>query len=278
MFRSGFDNRGTDSTLTLFRKYMSQEPTPPNPGQPRELNLQKTANHFMTALQRHFDMLAFNLASRENTSEAAYNAHVRAAGVMPVPQVHQNFEQMQAHARDLMVRQVINDALNLAVSALHNAHLFLSLIQQQKASGNPKGPNQLSPDQQKEAQQNQEAFLRLRLEEKFDALESAFGVVSEFEDTFVSLAFCLKALSTQGGIVKQEQVDDDGFLALELISAAPSVEPVPDLRDANIQSNRKAFRVSDRVIFSDNDLLNILLTLGVFARRLFSDVARYAAS
>jgi hypothetical protein len=251
---------------------MPDEPTPPNPGQPRELNLQKTANQFMAALQRHFDMLAFNLASRENTSEAAYNAHVRAAGIMPVPQIHQNFEQMQAHARDLLVRQVLNDSLNLTVSCLNNAHLFLALISAQKASGS----RQLSQEQQEQAQQAQKDFVSLRLEQKFDFLEEQYSILCEQEDTIISIAYCLQALMGQGGIVKEQQADENGLLVLELASAANSLAGVPDLQDPNLQWDRKTFRPSDRVILADTDLQNIILTVGVFARRLFTAVGRFA--
>lgn len=86
--------------------------TPPNPGQPQQVNLQQVAQQFMAGMQRHFDMLAFNLAARECVQEEAYNARINAPKVMPAGPRHQNFEQMQAYARDLLVRQVIGDCMN----------------------------------------------------------------------------------------------------------------------------------------------------------------------
>ena len=46
-----------------------------NGGQPQQVNLQQIAQQFMSGLQRHFDMLAFNLASREAVQEEAFNRH-----------------------------------------------------------------------------------------------------------------------------------------------------------------------------------------------------------
>ncbi len=265
-------NSGPIQPIHPRKETMSNEPSPPDPGQPRELNLQKTANQFMAAVQRHFDLLAFNLASRENASETAYNSHIRAAGIMPVPQIHQNFEQMQAHARDLLLRQVLNDALNLSVSCLNNSHLFLALIKEQKASGS----KDLSADQQEAARSSQNAFVKLRLEQKFDLLEYRYSVLCPLEDSLVSLAFALKILMSQAGIVKKDQLDDEGLLQIELASATNSIASVPDLQDANIQWVTRSFRETDRLSFSDSDLQNIVLTVGVFARQTFASVAKFA--
>jgi len=251
---------------------MESSPNQPNPGQPRELNLQQMAGQFMTGLQRHFDMLAFNLASRENASEAAYNAHVRSAGIMPVPQAHQNFEQMQAHARDLLVRQVLNDCLNLVVTCLNNSHLFLALIKQQKESGS----KQLTQEQQKAAQDAQQAFVRARLEDKFNSLEETYGILCEYEDSIVSLAFCLQALMAHKGLVQQAHLDDNHRLVVELVAAAPSLQEIPNLQPANLQPASRSFQEGERVSFSNTDLLNIILTVGVLANQLFKAVASFA--
>jgi len=77
--------------------------------------LQQIAQQFMVGLQRHFDMLAFNLAAREGVAEADYDRLVHAPKIMPAAKAHQNFEQMQAYARDLLMRQVIGDCMNLTV-------------------------------------------------------------------------------------------------------------------------------------------------------------------
>jgi hypothetical protein len=253
---------------------MANQPDQPGPGQPRELNLQKMANQFMAGVQRHFDMLAFNLACRETASEAAYNAHVRSAGIMPVPQIHQNFEQMQAHARDLLLRQVINDSLNLTLTCLNNTHLFLALIKERKRSGS----GDLTPEQQQNAQQAQQAFVKMPLEKKFDQLETQYGILCELEDSMISLAYCLQALMTQGGTVKPPQLDEQQRLQVELVTAANSLQSVHNLQPGNIQMETRAFREGERVSFSDSELLSIVLTVGVLAQQLFKSTADFARS
>ncbi|PDH27012.1 MAG: hypothetical protein CNB76_01025, partial [Puniceicoccaceae bacterium MED-G32] len=104
--------------------------------QSKELNLRAMAQEFMDGLQRHADMLAFNLASRESVQEKDYKKRSAAPQIMPSGKRHQNFEQMQAYARDLLVRQVINDCLGLAVTALNNSHFFFSLLKESKGSSN----------------------------------------------------------------------------------------------------------------------------------------------
>ncbi|NDV60924.1 hypothetical protein G0Q06_00495 [Puniceicoccales bacterium CK1056] len=252
---------------------MSDQPTPPNPGQPRELNLQQMANQFMAGVQRHFDMLAFNLATRGLGSENTYNELISRAGVMPVPQLHQNFEQMQAHARDLLLRQVINDALNLTVTCLNNTHLFLALIKEKRESGG----NELTQEQQKAAQQAQQEFIKVRLEDKFDRIETTYKVMCELEDSIISLAFCLQALVTQGGVVRKAQLGANQQLELELVHAAPSLKSPHNLQPANIRTYTKSFSEEERIIFSDTDLQSVILTVGVFARQLFESVAKYAS-
>ena len=40
----------------------------------RQINLQQVAGQFMGGLQRHFDMLAYNIASRDAVTEEAHKA------------------------------------------------------------------------------------------------------------------------------------------------------------------------------------------------------------
>lgn len=244
----------------------------PNPGNSRELNLQQMVNQFMTSLQRHFDMLAYTLASRENASEEAYLKRVRDAAIMPVPQVHLNFEQIEAHARDLLLRQVLNDAMNLSVTALNNSHLFLALLKEKKS--NEEG--HLGQEEQKRAQAAQQAFLKAKIEKKFELLEKDYGIMCELEDSIVAFSYCLQALLTQGGIPREAQLDESGSLKVELMSAAPTLEPVPNLQPNNLKTVVRSFEEGETIDFSDTDLQNVVLTIGVFAQQLFACIARYA--
>jgi hypothetical protein len=248
-------------------------PSPnPNPNASRELNLQQMVNQVMTALQRHFDMLAYTLASRENATQETYLKRVRDVAIMPVPQLHQNFEQIEAHARDLLLRQVINDAMNLSITALNNCHLFLALLKEKKNSET----GELGPEEQKRAQAAQQAFLKAKLEKKFELLEQNYGILCELEDSITGLAYCLQALLTQNGIPREAQLDESGLLKVDLIAAAPTLDPVPNLHPNNLRQVVRSFQEDQIIDFSELDMQNMVLTVGVFAQHLFAAVAKYA--
>ena len=249
---------------------MSDQPNQPNPGQPRELNLNTIAEQFAAGLQRHFDMLAFNLASRESVTDETYARRVRDPRIMPAAALHLNFEQMQAYAQDLMVRQLLSDALNLAVHCMNNTYLFITLFKTQAEKG------ALSQESQKEAQEAHQAFARMPIDQKFNHLEENFGLMSDLEDSLVSLGFALQALAQQQGIVREPQIDDNGVLSLELHSAKPGVSG-GDLwkQPGDLEAGERVFKEGEKIIFTDEDLQNILLTVGVFGRNLFTSVAHY---
>jgi hypothetical protein len=243
----------------------------PTGGQPQQINLQQIAKQFMVGLQRHFDMLAFNLAAREAVGEEAYNKRVNAPRVMPAAPRHQNFEQMQAYARDLLMRQVVGDSLNLIVNALNNAHFFLALVKATNA--NP----EVSADAQKEAQSSQQVFIPAPLDEKFNRLEKDYGIMSELEDSVISLGFAMNALLQQGGIVKEPQLNEKGELLIELKSVEiVSSSHEPEKAQGKLVDLQKVFRGGDVIFFSDVELQLILVTVASFADSLFKAVAEYA--
>ncbi|WPJ97399.1 hypothetical protein SH580_06710 [Coraliomargarita algicola] len=249
---------------------MSENPQP-NQGQPQQVNLQQIAQQFMVGLQRHFDMLAFNLAAREGVQEAAYNARVNAPKIMPAAPSHQNFEQMQAYARDLLVRQVIGDCLNLAVTGMNNAHFFLALVKATKANAN------VSQEAQQEAQKAQQAFVPVQLDEKFNRLEQDYGIMCELEDSIISLGFIMQAFMQQGGVVKEPQLDENGELVLEL-KTIKILESNSEKPQGKLVDERKVFKEGESLSFSDVELQLILVTIASFADSLFKSVSLYAKS
>ncbi len=247
-----------------------QNPVPG--GAPQQINLQQMAQQFMAGLQRHFDMLAFNLASREAVSDEAYKRRVHEPRIMPAAGAHQNFEQMQAYARDLMVRQVAGDALNLCVSCLNNAHLFLAAIR-------ARGEHPVDPAAaQRAAREWQTAFVAARLDEKFERLEKDYAVMCELEDSILGLARILQALVGQGGVVRAPLLDESGELAIELKTVrmeAGGVEAGAQPQ-ARIVDQKKSFREGEAVVFSDGELQLVLVTVASFADGVFKSVAQYA--
>lgn len=225
----------------------------------------------MVGLQRHFDMLAFNLAAREGVQEEAYNARVNAPKIMPAAPSHQNFEQMQAYARDLLVRQVIGDCLNLAVTGMNNAHFFLALVKQTKANSN------VSQEAQQEAQKAQQAFVPAQLDEKFNRLEQDYGIMCELEDTIISLGFVMQAFMQQGGVVKEPQLDENGELVLEL-KTVQLLDTGAEKPQGKLVDERKVFKQGESLSFTDVELQLILVTIASFADSLFKSVSLYAKS
>ena len=245
----------------------------PNGGQPQQINLNQVAQNFMSGLQRHFDLLAFNLAAHDTVREEIYDRHIDATGIMPFPTSHQNFEQLQAFARDLLVRQIINDALKLTLTAMNNAHFFLAMIKVTDAS------KKINPEAQKKAQANQQEFIKANLDEKFNYLEKDYGIMCELEDSILSLGLILQILVKQEKVVQKAQLDNRGKLVLELKSsetlgsadsAIPASEKPIDLR--------KVYREGDIIFFDNIELQLILVTIASFADSLFKSVAKYARS
>jgi hypothetical protein len=250
---------------------MSQHTSQPNSGQTREINLQAMAEQFMVGLQRHFDMLAFNLASREAATEEAYNTRVRLPRVLPLGGAHLNFEHIQAYSRDLMVKQVVNDALNLAVACLNNVHFFLALVKANAENGG------LPPEAQQKAQQLQQEFLQAPLDRKFNTLEETYGVMCELEDTIISLGFTMQTLVQLGGVVKEAQLNGEKELLIELKVAKEEATPGDLWRQVgDLETSSLVFRDGESIALSDTDLQNILITIAVFAHQLFTSVSNYA--
>lgn len=236
----------------------------------RQINLQQLAVNFMAGMQRHFDMLAFNLASRETVTEEDYKRISKAPHVMPSVQQHQNFEQTQAYARDLMMRQLLNDALALVFSLLHNAHFYLTLVKYSN------GKSELDPDQKKEAEASQKSFIESPLDEKFNRLENDFSIRCELEDTITSIGFSLQALVQNAGKVIEPLLDKNKELVLDLKSAEEeATESVDIVTHTKLKDYPKVFREGEFVSFSDKELQLILVTVASFGDGLFSSIARY---
>ncbi len=239
-------------------------------GQPRQINLQQMASQLMGGLQRHFDMLAFHLASQDSVSEENYEKRSNAVKMMPAAPAHQNFEQMQAFALDLLQRNTIGDVLNLCAAGLNNYHIFLAAIKAQKEHGQ-------SPEGQQQVNQSQQTFAQAQLDAKFNSLEENYGILCELEDTIISLGFAMQALMQQQGIVQKPQVDEQGELAFDLktieIFGAPEPGQPPQAR---LVDQRKVFREGEKIEFSKEELQLLLITAGSFLDTLFKSVARYA--
>ena len=253
----------------LYNMYDSKLATAPQ----EEIHLQKIAQHFMAGLQRHFDALSFNLASRQSARQELYEHFSNAPRVMPSGPAHQNFKQIAHYTRDLLTRQILAESINLAVTALNNAHFFLSLVQ---AAGAGAG-REASPEVQEVAQASQRAFVALPLEEKFNQLEKDYGVMCELEDTILAMGQAMNALLYQEGQLAPEQFGEDGKLVIEL--KALGIDRAGDVNQpgqGKLVDRRLEFVEGDAVELGDAELQLVMITIAAFANSLFKSVERFS--
>lgn len=238
----------------------------------REIHLHKMVADFMGALQRQFDSLSFNLAARQSIEEDAYQRYSHGPKVMPSDNAHQNFQQITAYTRNLLTRQVLAESVNLAVTAINNAHYFLSLVK------STKGARQASPERQKDAQEAQEAFMAAPLEEKFNLLEHKFGIMCELEDSILGMGLSMNALLYQDGQVTEDQLNNADQLIIELKALGPVQRSDGDTRGGKgrLVDQQKIFRKDDEIRFSDDELQLAVITIASFANSLFKAVEHYA--
>jgi hypothetical protein len=179
----------------------------PGPGE-SVISLQNISRNFFTALQRQHDMLAFSIAGMHTADPKAYEHFSSLSRVMPVPQAHLPPAQMRAYARGLMLRTTVNDLLVLAAECMTQCHLLCLFIRE-------RGKNQNgSPEIDRLIGEKQQAFAQMNLQDKFQELEEAFGIVCELEDGVFSLAAALRVLA-RGGLVTNDDIAPDGSLTLE---------------------------------------------------------------
>lgn len=242
-------------------------------GEPKQVNLKQIAQNSMANIQRHFDMLAFNLAAHESVQEEAFNAQSKAPSVMPAANYHQNFEQMQAYSRDLLIRQVLGDCMNLAVNCMNNANFFLALVKATQGNSN------IDSEAQALARKAQEAFLPVRIAEKFDRLKQNYGITCELQSSILSIDTLMQALIHHGGVIKEAQLNANGEVVFEFKAVKIIDQEVlgKKLR-GKLVDVRKTFRQGESIVLSDVELQLTLVTIASFAESLFKSVSSYARS
>lgn len=250
---------------------MSNEQNPQQPQQ-QVISLQAISQNFFGALQRQFDLLAYNLAAGQSIDAEKYEQFAHQVKIMPVQQLHAGFAQVQAYSRGLMIRQTINDLLGMAAACMDNCHLLCQLIKNQKASKeNAEAAN-------KTVSEAQGAFVRSALQDKFETFDKNFGVMCELEDSIIAFAIGLRVLMQRNGIVAAEDLDGDGELVFEFKTAQiinpPKTAPEqkPELR---IVDTRRAFKAGDHIELSNSELLGLNVTMASFFNSLFRAVAEY---
>lgn len=240
--------------------------------QPRQqtISLPVIAQNFFGALQRQFDLLAFNLAGTQSADAEKYNHFSSLTKMMPVAQLHRDFDQIKAFAHGLLIRQTINDLLSMTAACMDNCHLLCTLFANKKAmDADPKATNEL-------VGRKQEAFANSALQDKFEVFEKEFGILCELEDGVTNMAIALRALMRNNGVVAAEDVDDDGELVFEF-KTVQTIQPAKegDRPEVRLADTRRAFKAGDAIDLSNSELLSLNTTIAAFFDALFKSVAAF---
>lgn len=245
----------------------------PNPEE-NVISLQGISRNFLTALQRQYDMLAFTLAGIRSADPKAYEYYSSVSRVMPAPGAHLNHEQMVAYARGLLLRTSINDLLALSAECMNQCHLLCTLIKL-------RGRNQNSqPDIDKVIGEKQEAFVHMKLQQKFNELEQSFSIVCDLEDGIFSIATALRVLA-RGGLVTNDDLSPDGALTLEFKSMQKTEEEnastsaSPQGIKTKLVDTQRTFRPGEVLDLTDEELLSLNITVAKFLDGLFRSVDAY---
>lgn len=240
--------------------------------QTQVISLQTISQNFLGALQRQFDLLAYNLAAAQQVDADRYESFARQAKIMPVQQLHQGFGQIQAYSRGLILRQTINDLLNMTAACIDNCHLLCALVKNQGAS------KTTTEETQKAVAEAQGAFVRIPLNDKFERLEKEFGIMCEMEDAIIAIAIGLRVLMTRNGTVATEDLDDDGELVFEFKTVQTINPPKGSEKlqpEVRIVDTRRAFKAGDTLDLSNSEMLSLSVTIASFFHNLFHSVDEF---
>lgn len=230
------------------------------------ISLQSISRNLLVHLQRQYDLLAFTLANLRNEDPTAYDLYSSLAKIMPAAPAHLSHAQMRAYARGLLLRTTINDLLQLANAGLDQCHLLCAFI---KVKGNRTGPDEAA-DQR--VGQIHQAFIRSKLQDKFETFEKDYGIINELEDALFSLAAALRVLAN-GGQVTNDDISPDGTLVLDFKMIRETDED--GQRVAKLADISRTFRPGEALELSDEELIGLNITVAKFLDNLFRAVNDY---
>ncbi len=236
------------------------------------ISLQAISQNFLGALQRQFDLLAFNLAATQSVDAEKYNSMSSLTRAMPVAPAHMPFDSIKSYVHGLILRQALNDALGIAAACMDNCHLLCTLIANKPAmDANPQETNAL-------VGKKQEAFVRSALQEKFEAFEKEFNITSSLEDAITTFAIALRVLMQRNGVISAEDADENGELVFEF-KTVQTIKPLnpEDKPEVRLADTSRTFRVGDTIDLSNSEILSLNITIADFFHRLFLSVDAYGA-
>lgn len=235
----------------------------------------------MVALQRQFDLLAFNLVASEKVTGEQYDAAINSTQIMPFRPAHLNVEQIQAYSLDLIIRSTLNDIIRLSASCMDQCFFLCTLLKNRKIMEG--GTQEEQKALQKEINELQDKFVRGSLDVKFEMLESQYDIFCELEDTIINLGFAFHAITRNRGQLTDQEVDENGELVIDLKVIDPEKLPKekpekPIDAESVVSDQKKIFKVGERLQFTAKEMLSLLVTTASFFNSLFVSVDQYAQS
>ena len=233
------------------------------------ISLQSISRNLLIHLQRQYDILAFTLSSLRSEDPTSYDLYSSIARVMPAPKAHLTHAQMRAYSRGLLQRTAINDLLQLSVAGLDQCHLLCAFITEKGRE------TEADTDGDKRVGARQQAFVKGKLQDKFEILERDFAIVNELEDALFSLAAALRVLAS-GGQVTNDDISPDGTLVLDFKMVRDVEEDgktQPKLVDVT-----RSFRPGEQLLLTDEELIGLNITVAKFLDNLFRSVDYYGTN
>ncbi len=241
------------------------------------ISLQSISQNHMVALQRQFDLLAFNLVAAEKVTSEQYEAASNSTQIMPFRPAHLNVEHIQAYGLDLLIRSTLNDIIRLSASCMDQCFFLCTLLKKkQDIEDKPE-------ETQKKVNQIQNEFVHASLDVKFEMLENDFGIICELEDTITNLGFAFHAITRNRGQLTEQEVDENGELVIDLKVLDPNKLPKdkpekPLDAESVVRDEKKIFKVGDRLQFTAREMLSLLVTTASFFNGLFVSVDDFGQS
>lgn len=242
-----------------------------------KISLEEMANSYLDSLQRNYDMVCYTLAGSRKTNEEDYDDFSQQLQVMPRQPSRMSFDDAKKSSEQWLLRNSLADALALVMPVLEDARTVCALCDF-KASGKKDHDElqQIATDQRSE-------FLQFEIADKFSTLKEKYQISTDVEDHILGLMELTKALMTKGGILTDEEADENGECLLKIRSVHIVQDSQPSEGGAasvnlsrRVGDSEKVFTVGQEIHFSKADHVGALLTVGIFITDVLKGVQTYA--
>ena len=251
-----------------------------------EINTAALQAKYLVSLQRIVDVLTFSLAGVEHVTEERYADFKRFWHFDPAENQRLAFDVAAEEVERWHIKHCLQDAIDVVSAFLEECRMicaFYHLATLKPATG---------ADYKRAVGRDRKAFHQLGLPDKIQHLKELFGVESDWDEHVMSLNRARNCLVHRLGIVREKDVDANGELVLiwktirlAVVSAdghsrrpveGPHRVEADESLELEVATDRKVFRVGDRLVLTYKELLNALFSLVHYVLALPQSIDRYA--